>query len=111
MWVRRRQRLHVPSLRVALKSVEREDGDDVLYVEANAREWYRAELSCFGFADARDAHALVPHDRGFGLDRSSRVKLIGLGRHSSNDCHLRSLVKLTPDEAVVRKLVRAPKTK
>jgi hypothetical protein len=88
--------------------VKREDNDDILYLETARNRWYRSEISCFGISDPRDAQGLLPIDRGFGIDSFSRILLVGFS-HDRNECTLRSLVELTPQEALDLRLVRPPK--
>lgn len=90
---------------------EREGGDDVLYLEARLNTWYRAEVSCFGIGDIRNAHALLPVDRGFGVDRFSRIAFFEFGDHDANECRVDSLVQLTREEAEARDLVRPRPTR
>lgn len=86
--------------------VEREDGTDVLYLQDNRRNWLRGELSCFGIGDPRDAFGLRTLDHSPGIDRFSRLRLVGFSRHDGADCRLRSLVRLTAEEALEAGLVR-----
>jgi hypothetical protein len=88
---------------------ERENGEDVVYIEAGINRWYRGELQCFGINDVRFAHGFAPVDRGFGVDRFTRVAFFSLGSRHPDECRLTSLVALTRDEAVELKLARKPK--
>jgi hypothetical protein len=92
---------------------EREDGDDVLYVEGNRNIWYRAELICFGFSSDVDfALGMIPISHGGGFDRFSRVRFVdGFNRHGGTECRLNSLVELTEAEAIERRLRRAPRAR
>ncbi len=89
--------------------VEREDGDDILYVEGPGRQWYRGELICFGIRDAEFAFGMVPITNGGSFDRFSRVVFTGVGGHDRTHCRLQSLIQLTQDEAVELGLRRAPR--
>jgi hypothetical protein len=90
--------------------VQRDGHDDILFLETSRDRWYRSEITCFGLDDPRDAHGILPIDRGLGIDRSSRIALVSFGRRQT-ECTLQSLVELTPDEAVELRLNRrrAPK--
>jgi hypothetical protein len=93
---------------------EREDGDDILYVEGTRNQWYRGELACFGLGSDIDfALGLIPLTHGGSFDRFSRVVFTdGLGHRRLNhraDCRLTSLVALTDAEAIELKLRRAPR--
>lgn len=83
--------------------VERENNEDVLYLSTGFGKWYRAPMTCFGMGDAESALRIVPIDRGFGIDKFTRFKLLGLGRsHFDNsECMITSLIELTPQETVV----------
>jgi hypothetical protein len=85
-------------------TTRRENDEDVLYIEAAGRTWYRARF--FGFCDdARFANAIgFRADATGGLDRFSSVFV----RHDR--CALRSVIRLTPDEAVSLKLRPPPRT-
>jgi hypothetical protein len=85
--------------------VQRDGLDDVLYLETQRNRWYRSEIICFGLEDPRDAHGIIPIDRDFGIERSSRIALVSFGQRTSN-CSLQGLIELTPEEAVAFKLVR-----
>lgn len=89
--------------------VEREDGDDILYVEGPGRTWYRGELVCFGLRDPDFAFGMVPITNGGSFDRFSRVVFTGIGRHDRTQCRLHSLIELTQSEAVELGLRRAPR--
>ncbi len=84
-------------------STRRENDEDILYIEAAGRTWYRARF--FGFCDdARFANAIgFRGDATGGLDRFSSVYV----RHDR--CALRSVIRLTPDEAVALKLRPPPR--
>jgi hypothetical protein len=85
--------------------VKREGYDDILFLETRRDTWYRSEIRCTGIADPRDAQALAPIGPTSGIDRFSRVALIGF--HSSHSqCFLNSLIELTPQEAIEFRLVR-----
>lgn len=94
---------------------ERENNDDILYVEGTRNRWYRAELSCFGLSSEADfALGMIPITFGGGFDRSSRVRFVdGFGgrhsRHNSTDCQLNTLVELTEAEAFEFNLRRRPR--
>lgn len=89
--------------------VEREDGDDILYVEGPGRQWYRGELVCFGLRDPDFAYGMVPITNGGSFDRFSRVVFTGIGSHDRTQCRLHSLIELTQSEAVELGLRRAPR--
>ena len=89
--------------------VEREDGDDILYVEGPGRTWYRGELVCFGLRDPDFAYGMVPITNGGSFDRFSRVVFTGIGGHDRTQCRLHSLIQLTQAEAVELGLRRAPR--
>lgn len=89
--------------------VEREDGDDILYVEGPGRKWYRGELVCFGLRDPDFAYGMVPITNGGSFDRFSRVVFTGIGSHDRTQCRLHSLIELTQSEAVELGLRRAPR--
>lgn len=84
-------------------TTRRENKEDILYIEAAGRTWYRARF--FGFCDdARFANAIgFRGDATGGLDRFSSVFV----RHER--CALRSVVRLTPEEAVSLKLRPPPR--
>jgi hypothetical protein len=90
---------------------EREDGEDVVYLEAGMNRWYRGELQCFGLGDVRHAHGFAPVDHVHGVDRFSRVAFFSLGDSRPEQCRLTSLVELSRDEAVELKLARPPRAK
>lgn len=104
-----------PEARIAFPSsirgfrVEREDGDDILYVEGPGRQWYRGELVCFGLRDPDFAYGMVPITNGGSFDRFSRVVFTGIGSHDRTHCRLHSLIQLTQAEAVELGLRRAPR--
>lgn len=85
--------------------VTREEHDDVLYLETTNRTWYRGEVHCFGMDDPRDAISMQIVDQSGGVDQFSRVALYNLSGRGTQ-CRLDSLVQLTPEEAIARKLVR-----
>jgi hypothetical protein len=85
--------------------VKREDNDDILYLETSRNRWYRSEIGCFGISDPRDAQGLLPVDRTGSFDSFSRVVLVGFS-HQRNECTIRSLIELTPEEAVDLRLIR-----
>ena len=85
--------------------VKRDGYDDILYLETSRDRWFRAEINCIGINDPRDAHGLLPIDHSSGLDRFSRIALVGFGRQS-NTCQLTDLVELTPEEALEFRLLR-----
>lgn len=83
--------------------VERENHDDILYLSTGFGKWYRAPMTCFGMGDAENAMRIVPIDRGLGIDRFTKFKLLGLGRShfDNNECMITSLIELTPQETVI----------
>jgi hypothetical protein len=85
--------------------VKREDNDDILYLETSRNRWYRSEIGCFGISDPRDAQGILPIDRSGSFDSASRVILVGFS-HQRNDCTVRSLIELTPEEATSLRLIR-----
>jgi hypothetical protein len=78
--------------------VKRENSDDILYLETTRDRWYRGEIICFGISDPRDAHGILPIERGVGVDGYTRFLFVGFG-HERNECTLRGLIELTRDEA------------
>lgn len=91
--------------------VRREDGSDrVVYLETGRNAWLRGEMSCFGAGDPRDAHAIDIKDHTGGLDVNSTLVFRQFAAQSS-ECRLNNLVALTQEEALERKLIRAPKPK
>jgi hypothetical protein len=92
--------------------VKRENNDDILYLETLRDRWYRSEITCFGIADPRDAHGIVPVSHGASFEASSRVYLVSFSQER-NECSVRSLIELTQDEAIALRLIRrkAPRTK
>jgi hypothetical protein len=89
--------------------VKRENNDDILYLETSRDRWYRSEITCFGIADPRDAHGLIPLRSGGavdGFDSFSRVALVGFSSQRT-DCSLDRLIELTPQEAVDLRLIRS----
>lgn len=80
---------------------EREEGEDVLYIEGVRRQWYRAEL--FGYCpDIRFANAIAFDSGPTGtFDRFSRV----IVRHDV--CRIRSLVKIEGEPPSSRKARKA----
>lgn len=91
--------------------VRREDGSDrIIYLEAARNNWLRGELLCRGIGDPRDAHSLEIGDHTTGLSVNSTLIFRALS-HETSVCTLASLVAITPEEAMERKLIRAPKPK
>ena len=82
--------------------VEYENHEDVLYLSTGFGKWYRAPMTCFGMGDAQSALQIVPIDRGFGIDKFTKFRLMSMGtRMNSNECMITSLIELTPQETVV----------
>lgn len=82
--------------------VEYENREDILYLSTGFGKWYRAPLSCFGMGDPQSALQIVPIDRGFGIDKFTKFRLLNLGsRMNNSDCMITSLVELTPQETVI----------
>ena len=79
-------------------TVKRENNRDILYIEAGLHEWYRAPITCFGMGEPRDALNMQVLSHGFGVDKFTRVYLGGMGPHSSNECTIENLIKLTDEE-------------
>jgi hypothetical protein len=89
--------------------VKREQGDDILYIQDQRREWYRGEIQCSGVDDPRHAIAIAPIDHSGSFSRFSRIILLAPGEREHNRCNLRSFVKLTADEAIEAGVLRAPR--
>lgn len=85
--------------------VKYENHEDVLYLSTGAGEWYRAPMTCYGMGDAQSAMQIVPIDRGDGIDKFTRFRLISMGdrmsRGGGTDCTITSLIRLTPSETVI----------
>jgi hypothetical protein len=81
--------------------IERENKEDILYLDTGAGNWYRAPLNCFGIGDPQSAMGIIPYDtHGMGIDKFTRFKLTGFSAMDRNDCAISSLIKLTPTETV-----------
>jgi|GEM_PF-2999280 hypothetical protein len=85
--------------------VKYENHEDVLYLSTGPGKWYRAPLTCYGMGDAQSAMQIVPIDRGDGIDKFTRFRLITMGdrmsRGGGTDCTISSLIELTTTETVI----------
>jgi hypothetical protein len=62
-------------------------------------------MTCYGMGDAQSAMQIIPIDRGLGIDKFTRFRLISMGdrmsRGGGTECTISSLIELTPAETVI----------